>query len=59
MKVTGVPVQTEVAEGETVRLTGRIGLTVITTGALVAGLPVTQMSEEVSSQVTISPFCGA
>ena len=37
---------------------GTIGLTIIVTGADVAGLPLTQEDEEVSMQVTTLPFTG-
>ena len=56
VKETGVPEHTVVAVGTTVTLTGRFGLTVMVTGGLMAGLPVTQLSDEVNSQVTTSPF---
>ena len=39
-------------------LTGRRGLTVIVTGADVAGLPVAHTALEVRSTVTISPVTG-
>ena len=58
MKVTALPAQKRFDDVETDTLTGRFGLTVTATGALVAGLPIVQASEEVSSQVTISPATG-
>ena len=57
-KVTEVPAQTGLAEGETQTLTGRFGLTVIVTAADVAGLPVAQVAFEVSSQVIEFPLTG-
>ena len=56
--VTGVPVHTGLADGATVTLTGSNGLTVIVTGADVAGLPVGQTAFDVSTTVTTSPFNG-
>jgi hypothetical protein len=46
------------AEATIVTLTGSTGLTVIVTGAEVAGLPVAQVASEVSTQVTIFPLVG-
>jgi hypothetical protein len=54
--VTEVPVQTGFAEGDTVTLTGSSGLTVMVTGAELAGLPVAQVALVVSSTVTTSLF---
>ena len=59
MNVTILPAQKGFDEAAIVTLTVRIGLAVMVIGALVAGLPVTQLSEEESSQVTTSPFNGA
>ena len=58
VNVTELPAQKGFDEAAIVMLTARIGLAVMVIGALVAGLPVTQLSEEVSSQVTTSPFIG-
>ena len=57
-KVTPLPRQNGFAEATMVTLTGRFGFTVMVTGGLVAGLPVIQVAEEVSTQVTTSPFTG-
>ena len=57
-KVTALPAQTGLADGETQTLTGRFGLTVIVTAADVAGLPVAQVALEVSIQVTASLLIG-
>ena len=59
VNVTWLPAQKGFDEAEIVTVTARIGLAVMVTGALAAGFPVTQLSEEVSSQVTTSPFKGA
>ena len=58
VKVTEVPSQTGLAEGETDTLTGNDGVTVIVTGLEVAGLPVAQVAVDVSTQVTTSLFAG-
>ena len=58
MKVTDVPAHTGLADGATVTLTGSNGLTVIVTGADVAGLPVGQTAFDVSTTVTASVFNG-
>jgi hypothetical protein len=59
LKVTEVPAHTGFAEGVTTILTGRSGLTVITTGFDNAGLPVAQVAFEISTQVRVFPFAGA
>ena len=59
LKVTTVPAQTVVAEAAIVTLTGSSGFTVMVTVFEVAGFPVVQASEEVSTQVITSPFAGA
>ena len=59
VKVTVFPRQNGFEEGEMVTLTGRFGLTVIVTGAEVAGLLVMQtVKVEESIHVTTSPFNG-
>ena len=58
IKVTWLPVQKGFAEGVTETATTGFEVTVIVTGGLMAGLPVTQLSEEVTWQVTTSPFNG-
>ena len=58
IKVTRLPVQKGLAEGVTETDTAGFGVTVMVTGGLIAGLPVTQLSEDVSWQVTTSPFNG-
>jgi hypothetical protein len=58
VKVTEVPAQTGLAEGAIVTLTGSNGLTVIVTGADVAGLPDGQTAFDVSTTVTASAFTG-
>ena len=58
MKVTEPPMQKGFDEAEMETLTGRTGLTVIDTGLLIAGLPVVQVSEDVSVQVMTSLFKG-
>ena len=58
VKVTDVPVQTGLAEAETDTLTGSFGVIIIVTVLLVAGLPEVQVSEEVRTQVTLSPLAG-
>ena len=57
-KVTWLPVQKGFAEGVIETVTAGFGVTVMVTGGLRAGLPVTQLSEEVSSQVIMSLFNG-
>jgi hypothetical protein len=59
VNVTDVPAQTLVADGTIVTLTGNNGFTVMVTVLLTAGLPVVQVSLEVSVQVTVFPFAGA
>ena len=59
MKVTDVPAQTGFAEAAMLTLTGKIGFTVIVTVLLVAGLPLVQVSLDVSTQVTRSPLAKA
>ena len=58
MKVTVVPAHTGLASAAMLTLTGRRGLTVIVTGADVAGLPVAHTALEVRSTVTTSPVTG-
>lgn len=55
MKVAEVPVQTGLDTAAIITLALRIGLTVIAIVFDVAGLPVTQVALEVSTQVTRSP----
>ena len=57
-KVTEVPAQTVVADGEIETLTGRFGLTVIVTVFELAGLLVAQVALDVSWQVIASEFTG-
>ena len=57
-KVTEVPLQTGLLEGEMEMLTGRLGLTVIVTIFEVAGLPVVHVALEVKRQVMASEFNG-
>ena len=57
-KVTEVPAQTGLLDGETKTLTGRLGLTTIVTVFEVAGLPVKHMALDVRMQVTASAFDG-
>jgi hypothetical protein len=52
VNVTGVDAQTGLAEATIETLAGRIGFTVIVTVFDVAGLPVPQVSLEVSTTVT-------
>jgi hypothetical protein len=52
VNVTGVDAQTGLAEATIETLAGRIGFTVIVTVFDVAGLPVAQVSLEVSTTVT-------
>ena len=59
VNVTEVPAQTGFAAGETVTLTGRLGLTTIVIVSDVAGLFEMQtVREEVIIQLTWSPFNG-
>ena len=58
IKVTWLPGQNGFAEGVIETVTAGFGVTAIVTGGLRAGLLVTQLSEEVSMQVTTSPFNG-
>ena len=57
-KVTWLPGQKGLADGVIETVTAGFGVTVMVTGGLRAGLPVTQLSEEVSMQVMMSPFNG-
>ena len=57
-KVTEVPLQTGLLDGEIETLTGRLGLTTIVTVFDEAGLPVTHMALDVRMQVTASAFVG-
>ena len=57
-KVTEVPLQTGLLDGEIETLTGKLGLTVIVTVFEVAGLPVAQVALEVNRQVMASEFNG-
>ena len=57
-KMTEVPAQTGLFDGEIETLTGRLGLTTIVTVFEVAGLPVTHMALDVRMQVTASAFDG-
>jgi hypothetical protein len=52
------PRQKGFADAAIVRLSVKLGLTVIVTVLLVAGFPVGQTALEVSTQVTISPLTG-
>ena len=58
VKVTEVPAQTGLALAIMFTLTGRFGFTVIVMVLDVAGFPVAQVSLEVNTQVTASPFAG-
>ena len=58
VKLTVVVVQTGLASAAIDTLTGSTGLTVIVTGAEVAGLPVGQTASEVRATVIISPLAG-
>ena len=58
VKVTDVPEQIELADGEILTLTGRFVLTVIVIVLDVAGLPVAQVELEVITQPTASLFTG-
>ena len=57
-KVTEVPAQTGLLDGEIETLTGKLGLTVIVTVFEVAGLPVAQVALDVNRQVMASEFNG-
>ena len=57
-KVTEVPAQTGLLDGEIETLTGKLGLTTIVTMFDVAGLPVAQVALEVKRQVIASVFAG-
>ena len=57
-KVTEVPLQTGLLDGEIKTLTGRFGLTTIVTVLEVAGFPVAQVALEVKRQVMASEFNG-
>ena len=57
-KVTEVPLQTGLLDGEIKTLTGRFGLTTIVTVFDAAGLPVAQVALEVKRQVTAPEFNG-
>ena len=59
VKVTGLPSQTGLVDGDTVMLTGSIGLTNVIMVLEVVGLFSAQEIVEVSSQFTWSPSCGA
>jgi hypothetical protein len=58
VKVTEVPTQTGLDDAAIVTLAGRFELTVIVTVLDVAGLPVTHVAFEVSTQLTASLFAG-
>jgi hypothetical protein len=58
VKVTAEPGQNGFAEATMEMPAGRVALTTIVTEALVAGFPIVHGSDEVTSQVTISPFVG-
>ena len=57
-KVTEVPLQTGLLDGEIETLTGRLGLTTIVTVFDEAGLPVAHVALEVKRQVMASEFNG-
>ena len=57
-KVTGIPSQTGLADGEIKIFTGESGLTVMVTVFEVAGFPVGQMALDMIMQVTASLFDG-
>jgi hypothetical protein len=59
VKLTVVPSHTGFPLAVTDTLTGSNGFTTIFTGLEVAGFPLTHVSLEDSTQVTISPFDGA
>ena len=56
--VTVSPIQNGFREAVTVMLTGRAGFTPMTTGLLVTGFTMVQLSDDSRVQVTISPFEG-
>ena len=58
VKVTDVPAHKGLEDDAIEMATGRTGLTVMVTGAEVAGLPVEQIASEVSSHVITSLFAG-
>ena len=58
VKVTLDPWQTGFSEAVTVRLTGKLLLTIIVIACEFAGLPVAQVAFEVRMQVTTSLFDG-
>ena len=58
-KFTLLPIHTGLAEAAMVILTGWVAITVMPMAFEVAGLPVTQLSEEVNTQVILSPLAGA
>ena len=58
VKVTDPPIQNGFDVGDMETLTERLGFTVIVIWLLIAGLPVVQVSEEVSVQVMTSLFKG-
>ena len=58
VKVTEVPAQTGLADGDIETLTGNNGFTVMVNVFETAGLPVGQVALEVRTQVTRSPFTG-
>ena len=58
VKLTDVPAQTGLADALTDTLTGSSGFTVMVIGAAVAGLLLTQVAFEVSTQLTASLFIG-
>ena len=57
-KVTDVPLQTGLLDGEIKTLTGRLGLTTIVNMFDVAGLPVAQVALDESRQLMASVFAG-
>ena len=57
-KVTEVPAQTGLLDGEINTTTGRFGLTTIVTVFDEAGLPMAQVALEVKRQVMTSAFIG-
>jgi hypothetical protein len=57
-KITNVPAQTGLTDGEIETLTGWFGLTVIVTVFDVDGLPTAQEALEVARQVMASAFTG-
>jgi hypothetical protein len=58
VNVTELPIQKGFEDAKMDMLTGNFGLTVIMIWLLMAGLPVVQISEEVSVQVIASPLFG-